>query len=85
MKQKIKEGKTILYNTVTRCTFIANDLDEQVQTGTRKSDNHIEWVGELDIAVIIPKSEIVCQHLRVKEEISGGRRDVCLDCGKVWG
>lgn len=50
MRNKIISGKTILLNTRTNCTFIASDLDEEVQTGTRENDGHIEWTGELDIA-----------------------------------
>ena len=46
---RIISGKTILLNTVSNCTFIANDLDEEIQTSTRENDKHIEWVGELDI------------------------------------
>jgi len=26
-----------------------------------------------------------CRHLRVEENLSGGRFDRCLDCGKTWG
>jgi len=51
---KIKSGKTILLNTATNCTFIASDTDEEVQTGTRNNDKHIEWTGELDVAA--------CEH-----------------------
>lgn len=58
---RVIEGKTILLNTVTNCTFIASALDEEVQTGSRANDKHIEWVGELDVEVIvatyIPKEE----------------------------
>ncbi len=51
MEKKVKSGITILLNTHTNCTFIANDLDEEVQTGTRPNDKHIEWCGELSIRV----------------------------------
>lgn len=50
---RVIEGKTILLNTFTNCTFIASALDEEVQTGTRESDKHIEWAGELDVKVIV--------------------------------
>lgn len=49
--KKIISGKTILLNTVTNTTFIADDFDEEVQTGSRQSDTHVEWAGELDIAI----------------------------------
>lgn len=48
---KVKSGITILHNNATRSTFIADDLDEEVQSGTRENDQHIEWMGELDIKV----------------------------------
>jgi hypothetical protein len=48
MNQKIKKGKSILLNTATNCTFIASELDEETQL---KNTPHIEWTGELDIAV----------------------------------
>lgn len=51
---KIISGKTILLNTITNNTFIANEVDELVQTGSRENDKHIEWVGELDVPV--------CEH-----------------------
>lgn len=60
---KIISGRTILLNTKTNCTFIASDLDEQVQTGTRENDKHIEWTGELDVPA--------CEHhkeIREKDE-----------------
>lgn len=50
---RVIEGKTILLNTFTNCTFIASALDEEVQTGSRANDKHIEWAGELDIKVIV--------------------------------
>jgi hypothetical protein len=47
--EKVKSGITILLNTVTNCTFIADDLDEEIQTGARECDkNKIEWCGELN-------------------------------------
>lgn len=30
-------------------------------------------------------SQSQCKHLNVREEIAGGRRDICNDCGKTWG
>lgn len=48
---KIIAGKTILLNTVTNCTFIADEMDEEVQTGTRQNDKHIEWAGELTVEI----------------------------------
>jgi hypothetical protein len=47
---KIIANKSILHNKVTNATFIASKLDEMVQTGTRKNDSHIEWMGDLSIA-----------------------------------
>lgn len=49
---KIISGRTILLNTVTNCTFVATDMDEQAQTGTRECDKHIEWCGELSFKYI---------------------------------
>lgn len=49
MSKYVKAGKTILLNTVSNATYIADDLDEKVQTGTRENDKHIEWAGELSI------------------------------------
>jgi hypothetical protein len=51
---KVISGKTILLNTKNNKTFVANDFDEEIQTGSRETDKHIEWVGELDVAV--------CEH-----------------------
>lgn len=53
-ENKVISGKTILFNNVTRCTFVASDTDELIQTGSRENDSHIEWAGELSIAVIVP-------------------------------
>lgn len=49
--KKVISGKTILLNTKLNTTFIASDFDEEIQTGTRESDKHIEWAGELDVPV----------------------------------
>jgi len=46
---KIIANKSILHNNITGCTFIASELDEEVQSGTRSNDSHIEWMGDLDI------------------------------------
>lgn len=62
--KKIIAGKTILLNTVTNTTFIASNLDEKVQSGTRENDQHIEWTGELDI-------EVIC-----KDDIDAAMREV---------
>ena len=48
---KIIANKSILHNNLTACTFLASELDQQVQTGTRESDSHIEWMGDLTIPV----------------------------------
>lgn len=32
-----------------------------------------------------PDDKIKCKHKNVRENISGGRFDECLDCGKKWG
>ena len=58
MSKKIIAGKTILLNTKTNCTFLASELDEELQTGNRYNDRHIEWTGELDIQVKTFESEI---------------------------
>lgn len=60
---KVISGKTILLNTRTNCTFIASDLDEQVQTGTRENDRHIEWVGELSVGVTEKEYRNIAEHL----------------------
>lgn len=49
---RIIANRTILLNTATNCTFIANKLDEDTQTGTGENDKHIEWTGQLDISII---------------------------------
>lgn len=48
---KIIANKSILHNNTTGCTFIASQMDENVQTGTRTNDSHIEWMGNLNIPV----------------------------------
>jgi len=48
---RIIANKSILHNNVTGCTFIATELDQQVQSGTRENDSHIEWMGDLTISV----------------------------------
>lgn len=50
MKKRIISGKTILLNTATNTTFIANELMEKTQC-EGPNRNHIEWAGELDIPV----------------------------------
>ena len=67
---KVIEGKTILLNTVTNCTFIASHLDEEVQTGTRENDKHIEWAGELDVEVIVPRKCVTCNSITSGKNIS---------------
>ena len=27
----------------------------------------------------------LCKHQNIRENISGGRFDECMDCGKTWG
>ena len=48
---RIIANKSILHNNLTGCTFVASELDEHVQTGTRENDSHIEWMGDLTIPV----------------------------------
>lgn len=55
--KRIIAGKTILLNTVSNTTFLASVLDECVQTGTRENDKHIEWTGELDIAIHLKEDD----------------------------
>lgn len=59
--KKIIANKSILHNNVTNCTFLANELDEKVQTGTRENDSHIEWMGDLTIAVNVVKEDDLSQ------------------------
>lgn len=48
----------------------------------RESLNHWDNVGPTcDEIMKVGK----CSHLRVEENLSGGRFDRCLDCGKTWG
>ena len=49
--KKIIAGKTILLNTVSNSTFIADETAEKIQLSTRECDKHIEWAGELTIGV----------------------------------
>lgn len=48
---KIIANKSILHNNISGCTFVASQMDEDVQTGTRENDSHIEWMGDLTIAI----------------------------------
>jgi len=48
---KIKANISILHNNVTNCTFIANEIDDKIQTGTRENDSNIEWMGDLSIPI----------------------------------
>ncbi len=48
---RIVANKSILHNNVSGCTFIASEMDEKVQTGTRENDSHIEWMGDLNFSV----------------------------------
>lgn len=61
--EKIISGRTILFNTKTKWTFVATDLDEKVQTGRRENDKHIEWAGELDHPVCESKYRPVAENL----------------------
>ncbi len=47
----IISGKTILLNTNLNTTFVANEIDEEMQIGIDDFNKHIEWAGELDIPV----------------------------------
>lgn len=51
MSEEIKAGRTILLNTATNCTFIANEFDAE-HTLEHPSHVHIEWCGELDFDYI---------------------------------
>lgn len=67
---KIIAGKTILLNIKTNSTFIASRLDEKVQTGTRGNDSHIEWSGELSVAV--PIQEDFEEAVKILKDIYDG-------------
>lgn len=58
---RIIANKSILHNNITNSTFIATELDEQVQTGTRENDSHIEWMGDLTIPV---SNEVIDQDVK---------------------
>jgi len=49
LSMRIRANFSILHNNVTNCTFVATELDELVQTGSRENDSHIEWMGDLNI------------------------------------
>ena len=68
---KIKAYKSILLNTNTNTTFIALEIDEEVQTESRENDKHIEWVGELDVP--IPNTKQLMRELF--QEIKHGDRE----------
>lgn len=61
--KKIISGKTILLNTFSNCTWIATDLDEEVQTGNRENDNGIEWTGELTIGATEKEYRYIAEEL----------------------
>lgn len=66
--KKVKSGISILHNNATNCTFLATDLDEKVQTGTRGNDKHIEWMGDLTVPVkttFISKDEFVKRRTKI--------------------
>ena len=67
---KIIANKSILHNNVTNSTFIANELDEKVQTGTRENDSHIEWMGDLNIPIERGSMKEITE-----EEISAGEAE----------
>lgn len=49
---KIIPGKTIVLNTKTNTTFVAHDFEASIHNWLeRPNDKHIEWAGELSIAV----------------------------------
>lgn len=57
--KRVIANKTILLNTATNCTFIASKLDQEIQTGTRDNDKHIEWTGELDVSILYNFKELL--------------------------
>lgn len=75
--KRIIAGKTILLNTKTNCTFIASNLDEKVQTGSKENDLHIQWVGELDVEVVCKDDilEITQEELIKNAEIFALKND----------
>jgi len=80
---KVIANKSILHNNVTNCTFLASELDEQVQTGTRENDSHIEWMGDLTIPVgSKPQSIHQCQNFQEATEMYAGRRSSLSSAGK---
>lgn len=42
-------------------------------------------LGQLPEQLTQKISQDNCPHKRVRENLSGGRFDECLDCGKTWG
>jgi len=61
---KIISGKTILLNTKSNSTFVANDLDASIPNHlNRENDKHIEWAGELSIAVTEKEYRPIAEEL----------------------
>lgn len=69
---KIIANNSILHNNVTNCTFVASELDEEVQTGTRENDSHIEWMGNLSFPAfpLSRVTELETENARLRKAIS---------------
>jgi len=72
---KVTANKSILHNNTTGCTFIASQMDENVQTGTRTNDSHIEWMGNLNIPVNQHEAQLI-------EALEGFVNSVYAGCTK---
>lgn len=88
---RIIANRSILHNNTTNCTFIASEVDEQVQTGTRENDFHIEWMGDLNFSV--PSQEYLNKlearnkeleelALPILEYFDRGLSDIKESCGE---
>ena len=66
---KIIAHQSILHNNVTNCTFVASELDEEVQPGTRENDSHIEWMGNLNLPVPSESriAELEAENVKLRE------------------
>ena len=77
---KIISGKTILLNTRSNCTFLARDFDEEIQTGSRENDSHIEWAGELTIPATVKQYRGIAEKLWLLLDMVDTASDMFKPC-----
>lgn len=59
------------------------ELFKEIEHGDQE---HRDWLYNKMVEFQERKNKTKnCKHINIRENLSGGRFDECLDCGKRWG